>query len=283
MLKIENVSYTYKGKNASPVLRDISLELGEGFTFLVGENGSGKTTIIKLITGILPLTSGSVSAGDVPVGAAEYRKKLSYLPQVFDIYPQLKVREVLSFVAGLKGVSENISEVAEITGVGGFLDKKMKQCSEGMRRRVGIAATLIGDPEIVIMDEPTAGIDPKERISFYKTVKECFAGKTVLISTHVLSDVDYLADSVAMLSGGKLAYDGGYSEYRHALDGRVFSIDCSARELDALSELYTVLSTQKSGESYLCHVLTDSEAAAAELTPTEATIEDVWLFYERQV
>lgn len=283
MLKIENVSYTYKGKNSSPVLRDISLELGEGFTFLVGENGSGKTTIIKLMTGILPLSGGSVSAGGVPVGTAEYRKKLAYLPQVFDIYPQLKVKEVLSFVAGLKGVRENISEVAGITGVDGFLDKKMKECSEGMRRRVGIASTLIGDPEIVIMDEPTAGIDPKERINFYKTVKECFADKTVLISTHVLSDVDYLADSVAMLSGGKLAYDGGYNEYRHTLDGRVFSIDCSAREMDSLSKLYTVLSTQKTDEHYCCHVLTNSGAASAELMPAVATMEDVWLYYERQV
>lgn len=282
MLKIENVSYTYKGKKALPVLNNINLEIGEGFTFLVGENGSGKTTVIKLITGILPLLSGSIEVNGVAVGTAEYRKKLAYLPQVFDIYPQLKVREALSFVAGLKGVSANIEEVAKLARIDGFLDKKMKQCSEGMRRRVGIASTLVGEPEIVIMDEPTAGIDPKERISFYKTVKECFAGKTVLISTHVLSDVDYLAENIAMLSCGKLAYSGDYNVYRHSLDGRVFSVDCSVRELDELGERYIVLSTRKTDEGYCCHIINNGNDDLS-LAPVEATMEDIWLYYERQV
>lgn len=288
MLSIHNVSYTYKGKNASPVLRGIDLDMTEGFTFLVGENGSGKTTLIKLITGIFPLQGGSIEADGAPAGSNAYRKRLAYLPQVFDIYPSLRVRETLCFIAGLKGIPDRgleaeISRVAQETGIESFLGKKMKQCSEGMRRRVGIASTLIGDPEIVIMDEPTAGVDPKERLAFYKVVKECFGGKTVLISTHVLSDVDYLADRVAMLSSGKLAYSGSYGEFRHSLDGKIYSLSVTAGELDGLKEKFTVLSTEKDGEKYVCHVMPGPGASPEGLPPAEANMEDIWLYYERTV
>lgn len=282
MLSIENVSYTYKGKHSRPVLKDISLGAEKGFTFLVGENGSGKTTLIKLITGILAPSSGRISFDGLPVGSMEYRKRIAYLPQVFDVYPQLRVREVLSFVAGLNGVKANVEQAAARAGASEFLDKKMKCCSEGMRRRAGIASTLIGDPDIVIMDEPTAGVDPGERIAFYRTVKECFEGKTVLISTHVLGDADYLADNIAMLSRGSLAYAGDYSAYRRSLDGKVGCVICSANELGSVERKYIVLSVQKTDTGYRCHVLCNGENSPV-LSPVEPTLEDVWLYYERQV
>jgi len=280
MLNIENLSYTYKGKNAKPVLNGISLKIGKGFTFLVGENGSGKSTLLKLIGGILPLTRGSIDIDGIPVGSMEYRRALSYLPQVFNIYPQLKVREILSFTAGLKGVSANIDEAAALTGIDSFLDKKLSQCSEGMRRRVGIAATLIGDAEVVMMDEPTAGVDPKERMSFYRMVEECFRDRTVIISTHVLSDADCLAEDIVMLSRGSTAYFGSYEDYRHALDGRVFSIDCSELELAEVQSRYIVLSTEWTNLGYRCHVLDDDGGGSFPMA--EATMEDVWLYYERR-
>lgn len=287
MMTIKDLYYTYKGKNGGTVLHDINLKLDKGFTFLVGENGSGKTTLIKLITGIFDAAAGSVDAGGVEVGAPEYRRKISYLPQVFDIYPGLRVREALHFIAGIKGVSDKqfaneIREISERTGIAGFMNKKMKQCSEGMRRRVGIASTLLGNPEIVIMDEPTAGIDPKERIAFYKTVKDCFENKTVLISTHVLSDVDYLADNVAMLVSGFLAYSGSYDEFRHTLDGRVYSLSCTERELGLLETEYMVLSTDKTDGAYLCHVM-PKDGGEPDLEKVVPNMEDVWLYYERKV
>lgn len=288
MMTIDNISFTYKGKKGTTALQNINLRLDRGFTFLVGENGSGKTTLMKLMTGILDAGGGSIKIDGIPVGNMEYRKKLAYLPQVFDIYPSLKVREALKFIAGLKGVSDEefdaqIDGIIKQTGLALHMDKKMKQCSEGTRRRIGIASTLIGAPEVIIMDEPTAGIDPKERLAFYKTVRECFAGKTVLIATHVLSDVDYLADSVAMLKGGTLAYSGNYEDFKHSLDGRVYTLTCDGRKLNTLEEKYAVLSTQKNGDTYECHVMPLWEAAAAVLEKTEPTMEDVWLYYERTV
>lgn len=286
MISINEISYTYKGRRGVPVLKDISLSLDRGFNFLVGENGSGKTTLIKAIIGVLDTDSGSIKIDDVSVNDMEYRKKLAYLPQVFDIYPSLKVRETLKFIAGLKGVSDRefdaeIDMIVKRTGLALHMDKKLKQCSEGTRRRVGIASTLLGMPEVVIMDEPTAGIDPKERLAFYKTVRECFMGKTVLIATHVLSDVDYLADNVVMLKGGKLVYSGEYKDLRHSLDDKVYSLNCNENEQYMLEEKYHVLSIQKTGDTYECHVIPFRDENKATLENVEPTMDDVWLYYER--
>ena len=221
MLEVKNLSYSYNRK--APVLHEINLSLGAGFNLLIGENGSGKTTLIKNMTGILPLQKGQITLGDVPVSCREYQKKISYLPQSFDVYPKLTVREILRFVASVKSgldkqaAEQQLTDIMELTHIADFAGKKLKDCSEGMRRRVGIATALIGDPEVVILDEPTAGVDPKERFQFYKTIQACFPNKIVLISTHILDDVDFLATNVIMLSGGRIRYTGSYAEFKNTL------------------------------------------------------------------
>lgn len=219
MLNIKDFNFSYK-KNV-PILKNINLALTPGITLLVGENGSGKTTLMNCITGTLK-GHGTISLNDAVCGSVEYARMLSYLPQRFDVYPVLKVREILMFVGGLKGIPkkqlvEEISAVAKKANIEPFLDILFKKCSEGMKRRVGIAATLIGDPEIVILDEPTAGIDPQERTRFYQTIKECFAGKIVLISTHILDDIESLADTVVMLTKGHVACNLPYTEFVNSL------------------------------------------------------------------
>lgn len=221
MLEIKNVSYSYHRK--SPVLHEINLSLDTGFNLLIGENGSGKTTLIKNMTGILPLQQGEITLGGVPVSNREYQTKISYLPQSFDVYPKLTVREILRFVASVKSgldkqaAEQQLTDIMELTHIADFAGKKLKDCSEGMRRRVGIATALVGDPEVVILDEPTAGVDPKERFQFYKTIQACFPNKIVLISTHILDDVDFLATNVIMLSGGRIRYTGNYAEFKNTL------------------------------------------------------------------
>lgn len=221
MLEIKNVSYSYHRK--SPVLHEINLSLDTGFNLLIGENGSGKTTLIKNMTGILPLQQGEITLGGVPVSNREYQTKISYLPQSFDVYPKLTVREILRFVASVKSgldkqaAEQQLTDIMELTHIADFAGKKLKDCSEGMRRRVGIATALVGDPEVVILDEPTAGVDPKERFQFYKTIQACFPNKIVLISTHILDDVDFLATNVIMLSGGRIRYTGSYAEFKNTL------------------------------------------------------------------
>ena len=221
MLEIKNVSYSYHRK--SPVLHEINLSLDTGFNLLIGENGSGKTTLIKNMTGILSLQQGEITLNGVPVSSQEYQKEISYLPQSFDVYPKLTVREILRFVASVKSgldkqaAEQQLTDIIELTHIADFAGKKLKDCSEGMRRRVGIATALIGDPEVVILDEPTAGVDPKERFQFYKTIQACFPNKIVLISTHILDDVDFLATNVIMLSGGRIRYTGSYAEFKNTL------------------------------------------------------------------
>lgn len=219
MLTINNLNFGYKKK--IPVLKNINLKVDKGFALLVGENGSGKSTLINCITGQLA-GEGQISIDGVTCGSAEYSRKISYLPQVFDVYPMLKVREVLEFVAGLKGVPKNeindaVHDAARRTNTESFLETKFKKCSEGMKRRVGIAAALMGDAQVIILDEPTAGIDPRERRQFYRTIKECFKGKTVIISTHILDDVESLADSIIMLSRGRITCNMPYDEFINSL------------------------------------------------------------------
>lgn len=221
MLEIKNLSYSYNRK--TPVLHDIDLSIDTGFNLLIGENGSGKTTLIKNMTGILPVQHGQITLGGLPVSDREYQKRISYLPQSFDVYPRLTVREILRFVASAKTgleksvMEQQLSEIMDLTHTADFANKKLKDCSEGMRRRVGIASALVGDPEVVILDEPTAGVDPKERFQFYKTIQACFPNKIVLISTHILDDVDFLATNVIMLSGGRIRYTGSYAEFKNTL------------------------------------------------------------------
>ena len=282
MLAIENLQYSYK--KAPAILSDINLHIDCGFCFLVGENGSGKSTLLKNIANILR-GSGKISINGVSWDEASYNQRLAYLPQDFDSYPNLRVNEVLDFVAGLKGITpplraEHVQNAAHRLNLQSYLKKRMKECSGGMRRRVGIATTLIGSPDVVLLDEPTAGIDPKERFQFYQSLKECFNGKIVLISTHILDDAEYLADSIIMLSHGVVKYQDSYHSFRHSLDGKVYEFTCQKSEMRNIAAQYTLLdySEQPDGK-ILCRLVADNcNSAVGHAVP--ATIGDLWLYYQ---
>ena len=205
MLVIENLQYSYK--KAATILSDINLRIDRGFCFLVGENGSGKSTLLKNIANILR-GNGEISINGVSWDEPSYNQKLAYLPQDFDIYPNLRVNEVLEFVAGLKGIApslraEQVRNAAHKLNLESYLKKRMKECSGGMRRRVGIATTLIGAPEVVLLDEPTAGIDPKERFQFYQCfLQALFPQKCRLNSSKLHGEFPhYCISSAGTLSG----------------------------------------------------------------------------------
>ena len=226
MLNINHLSFGYKKRVTT--LHNINLSLGPGFTILAGENGSGKTTLMRCLNGTLR-SSGSIDIDGVKCGTKEYSQLISYLPQVFDVYPMLKVREILIFMAGLKGVPRAsrclaVDKAAHMANVDAYMDKSFRSCSEGMKPRVGIAASLIGDPQVVILDEPTAGVDPGERRNFYRAVKTCFNGKIVLISTHIFDDIDCLADTIVMLSQGCITCNMRYEKFLSSL-GREASME----------------------------------------------------------
>lgn len=281
MLKIENLSFSYK--KGRPVLKGIDLTLNEGIYALVGKNGCGKSTLMKLICTSLTAREGVISIDGVHSREEGYNAKLSYLPQVFDIYGSLRVREVLAFAAGIIGVSKSdmnevINTVADMANVTEYLNRKFSRCSEGTRRRVGIAVSLIGDKNVIILDEPTAGLDPSERARFYETVLRCFAGKTVLLSTHILEDIEQLADNVLMMSNGRITYSGTYSDYCRVLDGRLYTARIPVKMRDSC----VILSESRTPEREVISRVVSDTPLPDDWSPiaVEPTREDVWNYFE---
>lgn len=209
-LNIDRVSKQYRNKIA---VDRMSLRLGKGIYGLLGANGAGKTTLMRMICGILQPTGGSISFDGLDVSAEEYRSKLGYLPQDFGYYPEFSGRDFLMYMAALKGLKksyakERTGELIRFVSLENAADKKIKTYSGGMKQRLGIAQALLNHPKILILDEPTAGLDPKERVRFRNLIADYGKDAVVLLSTHIVSDIENIADSVLMMKDGQLIYNG---------------------------------------------------------------------------
>lgn len=206
-LEIRHVTKRYRDKMAAA---DVSLTLTAGVWGLLGANGAGKTTLMRMLAGILRPTEGQILCDGVEIGAlgAAYREKLGYLPQEFGFYPEFTVQDYLEYMAALKGLpraeaARQIDALLERVSLAEVRRKKIVKLSGGMKRRVGIAQALLNDPEILILDEPTAGLDPGERVRFRNLLSEFAQDRIVLISTHIVSDVEYIAAENAVMKDGK--------------------------------------------------------------------------------
>ena len=209
-IKVDRVTKQYKNKIA---VDRVSFEIGKGVTGLLGANGAGKTTLMRMMTGILDPTGGEIEAGGISVSSEEYRAILGYLPQDFGYYPEFTARKFMMYMSALKGLDRGnakrkTEELLELVGLSAVADKKIGTFSGGMKQRVGIAQTFINDPKILILDEPTAGLDPRERARFRELISEIGRTNTVLFSTHIVSDLEHIADSVLILKDGALIFDG---------------------------------------------------------------------------
>lgn len=219
-LTVDRLSKQYKNKIA---VDRVSFNLTEGVTGLLGANGAGKTTLMRMITGILAPTSGDITADGIPVQTEEYRAILGYLPQDFGYYPEFTAREFVQYIAALKGLDKNTAkrktdQLLELVGLSDVAGKKIKTFSGGMKQRVGIAQAIINDPKILILDEPTAGLDPKERVRFRNLIAEIGKDTVVLFSTHIVSDIEHIASNVLMMRDGQIIYDGAWSEEQGDLE-----------------------------------------------------------------
>lgn len=191
----------------------VSLRLHKGVYGLLGANGAGKTTLMRMICGILKPTSGTVTCDGLTVSSEEYRAQLGYLPQDFGYYPDFTGMDFLLYMASLKGLSRSAArrksvELLNTVSLQDQAKKKIKTYSGGMKQRLGIAQALLNDPNVLILDEPTAGLDPRERVRFRNLIADIGKNNIVLLSTHIVSDLEHIADAILMMKAGQLIYEG---------------------------------------------------------------------------
>ena len=195
----------------------VSLRLHSGVFGLLGANGAGKTTLMRMLCGILQPTSGTITFDGMDVREEGYRAILGYLPQDFGYYPEFTAMDFLTYMAALKGLPKpsakrRANELLELVGLQDMSRKKIKTFSGGMKQRLGIAQALLNDPKLLILDEPTAGLDPKERVRFRNLIGQLGKDSIVLLSTHIVSDIEHIADEVLMMKDGNLIYHGAWDE-----------------------------------------------------------------------
>lgn len=282
-LLIDHVSKRFRDKTA---VNDISLKLTPGVWGLLGANGAGKTTLMRIIAGIMPLSSGQVTYDGVPIRTLgeRYRNVFGYLPQEFGFYQEFTVQDYLAYAAALKGLPEQRSrkKIREILEQVSLLDvrgKKIARLSGGMKRRVGIAQALLNDPEVLILDEPTGGLDPGERVRFRNLLSEFAHDRIVLISTHIVPDVEYIAACHAIIRGGRLLATGTTEELVGLVEGKVWSCTIPADAVPAYESRLRIVSLRNENGGgvsvrYLAEQPCNGSSAAA------PRLEDLylWLF-----
>lgn len=213
-LSIDRLTKQYQNKIA---VDRISLRLNTGIYGLLGANGAGKTTLMRMLCGILKPTSGTITFDGIDVSEERYRSMLGYLPQDFGYYPEFTGEDFLLYMAALKGMRKpqarrKTVELLKLVSLHDVAKKKIKTYSGGMKQRLGIAQALLNQPKILVLDEPTAGLDPKERVRFRDLIKDLGKDSIVLLSTHIVSDIEHIADDILMMKSGQLIYQGKWTD-----------------------------------------------------------------------
>ena len=280
-LVIKNLSKTYP--NGVKALDDVSLTIPTGMYGLLGPNGAGKSTLMRTVATLQEPDSGSITMGEIDVlkNKHELRKVLGYLPQEFGVYPKVSATDLLNHMAMLKGVSnrkerkELVDALLERVNLFSHRKKSVSGYSGGMRQRFGIAQALIGNPQLIIVDEPTAGLDPGERNRFYNLLSEIGENVIVILSTHIVEDVKELCSNMAIIDDGKLLFDGTPSSATEALKGKIFEKAIEKSELAEYENEYNIISTKLVTGKPLIHILSDVDPSHG-FTPISANLEDVF-------
>jgi ABC-2 type transport system ATP-binding protein len=264
MLEIKNLSKTYG--NGVRALDNVSLSIPKGMYGLLGPNGAGKSTLMRTIATLQNADKGSIDFNGIDVlkDPAKLRAQLGYLPQDFGVYPRMSARAMLDHLAILKGISNNkdrkrvVDGLLEQTNLTKVAKKSVASYSGGMRQRFGIAQALIGDPQLIIVDEPTAGLDPEERNRFHNLLSEIGENVVVILSTHIVEDVADLCPLMAILNQGQIVAQGKPSDLISALEGKVWRKRIPKAELPEHRSRYNVISTRLTQGEVLIHVQADA-------------------------
>lgn len=265
---------------AYKILERINLTFDEGIHGLLGPNGAGKTTLIRILSTLLPKTSGEIYYDNIKVdNKEEIRKIIGYLPQEFSFYPNFTVYETLDYFASLSNIRLNKREILdrlEIVHLQDIHKAKTKTLSGGMKRRLGIAVAMIGDPEVLIVDEPTAGLDPEERIRVRNMLSDFGKTKTVLLSTHIVEDIQLSCKSLSILNKGKLIYSGAVKDVIKEADGYVWNLNVNFGESEQYMDKYNVISSIVDEDKISLRILS-KEKPSLNANNVFPTLEDAYM------
>ena len=281
-LKLINVQKNFKDKEA---VKSVNYSFTNGVYGLLGENGAGKTTLMRLVCGVLKPTSGKICCDEIEIASlgAGYRNLLGYLPQDFGYYGDFTAERFLRYMAALKALPQEyaesrIDELLDMVELKSVKKKKLKTFSGGMLRRIGIAQALLNDPRILILDEPTAGLDPKERVRFRNMISSLGKNRIVILSTHIVTDVDYIADRILIMKEGRIIKEGTEQEVRDHVEGSVWECTVSEREAGRLSSEFIVSNMRSAGENIMLRIISRRQPVE-DAKNVETVLEDAYLYH----
>ncbi|KPI52419.1 ABC transporter ATP-binding protein [Clostridioides difficile] len=283
-LEIKNLSKIY-GKKV--VNDNITITLENGVYGLLGPNGAGKSTLMKQITTLIKPNNGQIlyNGKDIFKMDDDYRNILGYLPQEFGIYKNFTAKQFLQYIGALKGLKgkdldSNIDELLELVGLYDVRNKAIGKFSGGMKRRVGIAQVLLNNPKIIVLDEPTAGLDPQERARFRNLIAKISRDKIIILSTHIISDIESVAKETIMIKNGKLLVKGTHKEILSHMENKVYHIQVENEcEIDEIQSKYKVISIQSDVNSIVLRIVSDDIPTETNTQAVQAKFEDVYMFY----
>lgn len=279
-LRTENLGLQYGSETWG--VRNVDIELGPGVHGLLGPNGAGKSTLMQMITTVAEPTEGHAywNGTDVTASPEAVRSSLGYLPQDFGVYPNLTLAEFLNYVAALRGLDSEtadarVSEVIELVNLRHVRDDRLETFSGGMRQRAGIAQALVADPDLLVVDEPTVGLDPEERVRFRTLLSDLATERVVVLSTHIVPDVEATANTVVLLSEGEVLDHDTPESLVQRVEGEVFELTVDRDRLSDLRDRHQVCSTVQRADGVEVRVVADTEPDGA--TTVEPTLEDAYL------
>jgi len=283
ILQTSGLTKIYRGNVIG--IQDLSLEIGKGVFGLLGPNGAGKTTLMRILATVMKPTSGRASfdGHDIYAQPKDIRQVLGYLPQDFGVYPMLTAFEFLYYLASLKGIKDTqrehrVREVLELVDLVEVANRKLGTYSGGMKQRVGIAQALLNDPKLLIIDEPTAGLDPAERIKFRNLLNNLGEDRIVMISTHIVFDIEVAATDLALIKSGKLLVHTSPVELLNELRGKVWALTTDDAGCQKLQAQYIISSTTRHTEGIELRVIAEDNPGY-NATSLEPNLEDAYLYY----
>lgn len=283
-LEIKNLTKTFDGAKA---LTNVSVTLNPGVYGLLGANGSGKTTLFRLICGVIKADEGKIiyNGEDISLNGEMFRSVLGFLPQDFSYYADFTGLKFMLYIAALKGLRGKLAkqrslELLDLVGLSEQKGKKIKKYSGGMKQRLGIAQAMINDPEVLILDEPTVGLDPKERVRFRNLISSLSDNKIIILSTHIVSDVESISDEVLVLNKGVIQDRGSVNQLLKKIENSVWEVRTTQREMKSYYHSFSISNQKYEGDNVVLRIIS-AKKPANNAVQAKANLEDLYLYYFR--